>query len=82
MACSGRVVAHTNMNSTAVIAAERTEQIAEEIVQQLRPTLARIRKESAANGSPEPMPSKRRLGILRPSLFRPRIRAKKAFLFA
>jgi DNA-binding winged helix-turn-helix (wHTH) protein len=63
-------------------AADRTEQIADEIVQQLRPTLARIRKGNTANGSAEAKPSKGRLGILSSPLFRPRIRAKKAFLFA
>lgn len=63
-------------------AAERTEQIADDVVQQLRPTLARIRKGSAASGSPELKPSKGRMGILGSALFRPGIRPKKAFLIA
>lgn len=63
-------------------AAEHAEQIADEIVQQLQPTLSRIGREMTPATTPEAKPSRHRIEILKPPLLRPSIRSKKAFLFA
>lgn len=63
-------------------AADRAEQIADEIVQQLQPTLSRIRAEIAPSQTPEPRSTRHAIEILKAPLLRPSIRPKKAFLFA
>jgi DNA-binding winged helix-turn-helix (wHTH) protein len=76
-AADGSQIWGTQLKEAWPQAAERAEQMADEIVRQLQPTLARTRKRIA-----EPKPPKGRIEILKPPLLRPPVRSKKAFLFA
>ncbi len=81
-AIDGSQIWGTQLKEAWPQAAELAEQMADEIVRQLQPALARTRKGIAPSGTSEPRPSKGRFEILKPPLLRPRIQSKKAFLFA
>ena len=81
-AADGSQIWGTQLKEAWPQAAERAEQIADEIIRQLQPTLARTRKATTPEGTREPKPSKGQIEILKPPLLRPRIQSKKAFLFA
>lgn len=81
-AADGSQIWGTQLKEAWPQAAERAEQMADEIVRQLQPALSRTRKAATPEDTPEPKPSKAQIEILKPPVRAPRIQLKKAFLFA
>lgn len=81
-ASDGTQIWGTQLKEAWPQAAERAEQIADDIVKQLKSTLARTRKGITSGATQEPRRSRVRIQIVKPPLVRPPIQSKKAFLFA